>query len=116
MQKHRNAQMRSSRAQGAASHALLNAADLHVYRSPSAGPILLHIPTSRLFSVSPALADHLTGADGARKRRRGRVPSRPAAPSPEVAKSEAASAVRSHRMTRESREDSETNEFAGTSS
>jgi uncharacterized protein len=72
MQKHRNAETRSNRAQGAASDALLNAADLHVYRSPSAGPILLHIPTSRLFSISPALADHLTGADGGRKRRRGR--------------------------------------------
>jgi len=31
----------------------------HLLDAPSAGPVLLHIPTSRLFAISPALADHI---------------------------------------------------------
>jgi len=30
----------------------------HLLDTPSAGPVLMHIPTSRLFAISPALADH----------------------------------------------------------
>ena len=60
-----NAEVRTQTAQGAHyGNASLRAADWHVSHSSSAGPILLHIPTSRLFSISPALADHLTADRG----------------------------------------------------
>jgi len=59
-----NARVRSKAGRGAGRAAASRAADFHIYRSPVARPLLLHIPTSRVFSISPALADHLT-YDGA---------------------------------------------------
>ncbi|UCH33955.1 MAG: hypothetical protein JSV65_15550 [Armatimonadota bacterium] len=50
----------SSQEHGAARAPQLRASECHVHRLPATGPLLLHIPATRLIAVAPALADHPT--------------------------------------------------------